>query len=171
MISIVAAVDKEWAIGKDGGMLYHLPADLTHFRELTEGKTVFMGRKTLESLPNKAPLPNRRNIVLTKNQALGVSGLEIAHSFAELFSLISREEQVFNIGGTTVYKALLDCCKCAYITKIEEVSLHPDSYFPNLDENSNWKLKKQSDKIVELGITYSFLEYENLNVKDPFTIW
>lgn len=166
MISTIVAVDQNWAIGKDGSMLFHLPADLAYFKKITSGKTVFMGRKTLESLPNAKPLPNRRNIVLSRDKNFLVDGAEVVSSFEDLFKLIANEQSdVFNIGGGRIYADLIDYCSTAYVTKINSSSQAADSFFPNLDNRDGWVLKSSSDHIEEDGVTFSFCVYDNLDPK------
>ena len=117
-MELIAAADKNWAIGRDGKLLCHLPGELKYFKEKTTGKTVVMGRKTLESLPGSKPLPNRRNIVLTKDLSFEKEGCEIVHSVDELFDILG-EEPVMVMGGASVYEQLLPYCDSCYITKID----------------------------------------------------
>ena len=119
-MNLIAAADENWAIGKDGGLLAHLPGDMKFFRETTKEKVVVMGRKTLESFPGKKPLKNRVNIVLTRNTDYAPEGVTLCGSVEEALELLKQydSEDVFIIGGGTVYRAFLPYCKKAYITHI-----------------------------------------------------
>lgn len=137
-MNAVVAVGRNWGIGKNGGLLFRIPEDMRRFRRLTEGKTVVMGRKTLESLPNGKPLKNRRNVVLSSALKDG-DGFETCGSEDELFEKIAGipDEEVFVIGGETVYRLLLPYCRKAYVTRIE-AEKPSDVFFPNLDGNADW---------------------------------
>ena len=136
-MNIIVAVDKNWAIGKDNKLLVSIPADMKMFRQETTGKVVVMGRKTLESFPNGLPLKNRTNIVLTGNKDYNVKDAIIVHTVEELLEEIKKypSEEVYCIGGDSVYKQLLPYCDTAHVTKID-FAYEADSYFPNLDENA-----------------------------------
>ena len=116
----IVAVDSNWAIGRAGGMLFHLPKDLQYFKRMTLGKTLVMGRATLDSLPGGRPLPGRSSIVLTRDRAFCRQGAQAAHSLNELSDLIDSlpPEQVMLIGRGN-YHALIDCCHTAYVTRVE----------------------------------------------------
>ena len=138
-MNIIVAVDKNWAIGKDNKLLVSIPADMKMFRQETTGKVVVMGRKTLESFPNGLPLKNRTNIVLTGNKDYNVKDAIIVHTVEELLEEIKKypSEEVYCIGGDSVYKQLLPYCDTAHVTKID-FAYEADSYFPNLDEMPEW---------------------------------
>ena len=140
-MNLIAAVDKNWAIGKDNGLLVSIPADMKFFRETTTGKVVVMGRKTLESFPNGLPLKNRVNIVLTTDYSYQVKDAVIVHSKEELEEELQKynSEDIYVIGGESVYRLLLDACDTAHITKID-YAYEADAFFPNLDENPDWEL-------------------------------
>ena len=130
-MNIIVAVDKNWAIGKDNKLLVSIPADMKMFRQETTGKVVVMGRKTLESFPNGLPLKNRTNIVLTGNKDYNVKDAIIVHTVEELLEEIKKypSEEVYCIGGDSVYKQLLPYCDTAHVTKID-FAYEADSYFP-----------------------------------------
>lgn len=153
-MNLIVAVDKNWGIGKNNDLLFHLPQDMKYFRETTTGKTVIMGRKTLESFPNKKPLPNRRNIVLTKDQDYICQGAEVVLNIED----INAENDAFVIGGAEIYRLLLPLCDTAYITKVDADG-NADKYFPNLDENEDWELQEQSAPFIDNGYTISFCKY------------
>lgn len=118
-MNIIAAVDKNWAIGKNNELLVRIPMDQKFFRETTTGKVVVMGRKTLESFPNGLPLKNRTNIVLTHNPAYQVKDAIVVHSMEELHRELKKydTDDVYVIGGQKIYEQLLDECDVAHITK------------------------------------------------------
>ena len=128
-MNIIVAVDKNWAIGKDNKLLVSIPADMKMFRQETTGKVVVMGRKTLESFPNGLPLKNRTNIVLTGNKDYNVKDAIIVHTVEELLEEIKKypSEEVYCIGGDSVYKQLLPYCDTAHVTKID-FAYEADSY-------------------------------------------
>ena len=162
MICIVA-VDRNWSIGKDGRLLVHIPRDLQYFKERTYGKTVIMGRKTLESLPKKEPLKGRKNIVLTRNPDYRVEGAQVVHSIEEALELVSGSapEDVFVIGGGSVYKGMLPHCDRAYITRIE-YAYDSDTFFPNLDAAPDWELESEGEEQTLFDLIYHFDIYRRV---------
>lgn len=160
-MNLIAAVDKNWAIGKENKLLVSIPADMKFFRETTTGKVVVMGRKTLESFPNGLPLKNRINIVLTSNQDYHVKDAIIVHSLEKLKQELTKynSEDIYVIGGESVYRALLDECDTAHITKID-YAYEADAYFPNLDEKSEWKITADSEEQTYFDLEFHFLKYE-----------
>ena len=162
-MNIIVAVDKNWAIGKDNKLLVSIPADMKMFRQETTGKVVVMGRKTLESFPNGLPLKNRTNIVLTGNKDYNVKDAIIVHTVEELLEEIKKypSEEVYCIGGDSVYKQLLPYCDTAHVTKID-YAYEADAYFPNLDEMPEWKVTAESDEQTYFDLEYSFMKYERI---------
>ena len=158
----IVVVDRNWAIGKNGDLLFTLPIDMKRFRSLTTGGTVLMGHRTLESFPGGKPLPRRRNIVLT-SEALDVPGVEVVHSLEELRQAASSDDpdHVFVIGGGSVYAAMLPYCKRVFLTKVDAAGQDPDTFFPNLDKLPGWKVEAEGDRVTENGITYRFVDYIN----------
>ena len=130
-MNLIAAVDKNWAIGCKNKLLVSIPADMKFFRETTTGKVVVMGRKTLESFPNGQPLKKRVNIVLTRDKNFKAGDAIIVHSMEELREELKKypSEDIYVIGGETIYKQLLDDCDVAHITKID-YAFEADAYFP-----------------------------------------
>ena len=157
---LIAAVDANWAIGKDNQLLVSIPSDMKFFRQTTSGHTIIMGRKTLESFPGSRPLKNRRNIVLTSDEAYAAEGAEIAHSVEEVLTLVKDEDPdgVFCIGGASVYRQFLPYCDTAHITKIDHV-YEADAFFPNLDEEPGWEIASRSEEQTCFDLTYHFLTY------------
>lgn len=163
-MKIIVAADKNWGIGKDGQLLCHLPGDLKYFKEKTTGKIVVMGRKTLESLPGGRPLPNRTNVILTRNKNFEKEGCITVAGVKELFSVLEslgENVDVMIIGGGDIYRQLLPYCNACYVTKLIK-EFDADTYFPNLDESTDFKIVWQSEKKGENGIEYVFTEYRRL---------
>ena len=160
-MDIIVAVDEKWGIGKDGDLLQRISADMKYFRQMTTGNVLVMGRKTLESFPNKKPLPNRVNIVLTTNQDYEAEGVVLCHGIDELPEILKEytDKQIFVAGGGTIYKQLLSQCEKAYVTKIYH-TYEADTVFPDLDENPEWELAEKGDVQEENGVKFSFDVYK-----------
>ena len=137
MVSIIVAIAENYAIGKKGDLLCHLPADLKHFKQITSGKTVLMGERTFFSLP-KHPLPNRRNIVLTDVQGKTFEGAEAVYSIDEMLNKVSKDEEAFVIGGGMVYKQMMPLADKLYITHIHHSWPDADTFFPEI-KAYEWK--------------------------------
>ena len=165
-MNVIVAVDKNWAIGRKGGMLFHIPEDLKYFRRNTAGGTVIMGRKTLFSFPGNQPLPKRRNIIISRNPDFQAEGVEVACSPEAAMELVKNEDpnKVWCIGGGTIYETMLDMCKYAHITKVEAEGTDVDTYFPNLDKLPNWVVESTSEPVEDNGYTYRFVVYRNTNL-------
>ncbi len=159
-ISIVAAVADNYAIGKGNKLPWHLPADLKHFRELTTGHAVVMGKRTFESLPN-GPLPNRRNVVLTSVMSEGVNeGYFEADSLEDAFYLCEKEEKVFIVGGAAVYRQSLEIAESLYITWVHH-EFSADIYFPEVDFSKWDEVSRQDMPADEKNpYPYSFVHYK-----------
>ncbi|WP_059105877.1 dihydrofolate reductase [Shouchella shacheensis] len=136
MISFVYAMDQERAIGKNNELPWYLPADLRHFKQVTTGHTIVMGRKTYQSIGK--PLPNRKNVVLTRDANFTAEGVKVIHSKKELLDLASSEEETFVIGGAELFKLLWDVSDKQYVTVIEHV-FDGDTFAPGIDERK-WEL-------------------------------
>jgi len=154
MISIIVAVAENYAIGKKGDLLCHLPADLKHFKEITSGKTVLMGERTFYSLP-KHPLPNRRNIVLTDVQGKTFEGAEAVYSLDELCAKVQGEEEAFVIGGGMVYRQMMPRADKLYITHIHHSWDDADTFFPEIKE-TEWKLISSEEHQADEKNPYDF---------------
>ena len=166
-MNLIAAVDKNWGIGLKNQLLVRIPEDMKHFRNMTIGKVVVMGRKTLESFPGGQPLNDRTNIVLTKDNDYQVKNAVIVHDMEELFAELKKykQEDIFVIGGESIYRQLLDQCETAYITKID-YEYQADVWFPNLDELEQWELIEESEEQTYFDIAYRFVKYERKNRKE-----
>lgn len=157
----IVAVSREWGIGRDNSLLFSIPEDMKQFKEITTGHIVVMGRKTLESLPEGKPLKNRINIVLTKNIEFDCRGALIVHSISELQEVLQRypSEEVFVIGGGSIYKVLMPWIDTVYVTKVDR-SAKADTFFPNLDDNPSWQIVNSSENKEHDGLTFRFVIYE-----------
>lgn len=161
----IVVVDKNWGIGKDGGLLFSLKKDMQFFRKTTLGKVVCMGRNTLLSFPSSKPLPKRTNIVLT-TKGIQSDGCVVVSSLDELFKEIGKydSEDVFVIGGAMLYRTMLDYVDSVLVTKVDEEG-SADVFFENLDENPNFELVYQSEPEDDNGFLITFNEYKNKNKK------
>ena len=159
-MNIIASADKNWGIGKEGDLLYNIPEDMKFFRETTTGNVVVMGRATFMTFPGPKALPNRVNIVLTKDESWSAPDVIAVHSVEELFELLKNydSDSVYVIGGSIVYDLLLPYCDTAYVTKVDSLK-EADKYFPNLDEKSEWKLDYISEVSEHNGVNFRFTTY------------
>lgn len=160
-MNAIVVVDQNWAIGQTGELLFSLPTDMKRFRQLTSGGTVLMGRKTLESFPGGKPLPKRRNIVLTRQKDFSCPGAEVVHSVQEALEAVqdTPPEQLWLIGGGSVYAALLDQCEQIFLTRVEAAAPQADAFFPNLDALPQWQKVEESEAMSENHLTFRFVRY------------
>lgn len=135
-INAIVAVARNWAIGTQGKLLCRLPADLRHFKELTMGHSIVMGRRTFESFP-RGPLPGRENIVLTRDPAYSRDGIVVAHSLQQAFDLATNPV-VWVIGGEQIYSAAMPLVQRIELTFIQETFLQADAFFPQLNP-AEWR--------------------------------
>ncbi len=158
---MIAAVDRNWAIGCKGSLLVRIPNDQRAFREETTGKVVVLGRKTLETFPQGMPLKNRTNIILSSNPSYQVKDAVVVHDQEELFAELKKykDEEIYIIGGESVYRMMLPYCDVAHITKIDH-AYEADSYFPDLDQLPEWEITAQSEEQTYFDIAYEFVKYE-----------
>lgn len=159
-MNIIVAVDKNWAIGKENHLLVSIPADMKFFRTTTTGKVVVMGRKTLESFPGGMPLKKRTNIVLTKDKNYKVKDAIVVHSIEEALEELKKynSEDVYVIGGDSIYAQMLPYCDTAHVTKID-FGYEADAWFPNLDEDAEWKVSEESEEQTYFDLEYAFVKY------------
>ena len=160
-MNMIAAVDSNWAIGYQGNLLVRIPLDQQFFREMTTGKVIVMGRKTLATFPNGMPLANRINVVLSKNKRFKVKGAVCLHSLEEALEYLKQfnSEDIFIVGGESIYKQFLPYCDTVHLTKID-YEYKADSYFPNLAENPEWHMTAESDEQTYFDVEYYFQKYE-----------
>jgi len=167
----IVAVTSDWGIGKDNNLLVSIPEDMKFFRETTKGCIVIMGRKTLESFPNGAPLKNRLNIVITRDTSYEKEGAVIVHSVEDAVAYAnevlektddesgSMYRDCFVIGGESIYKQALPYVDTALVTRMD-VTVPADSFFPNLEEDEDFMLFYSSEEKEHEGITYRFCTYK-----------
>lgn len=162
-MNLIVAVDKNWAIGKDNKLLVSIPQDMKFFRETTMGKVVVMGRKTLESFPGGQPLKKRTNIVITRDKNYSVKDAIVVHSVEEALEELKKynSEDVYVIGGDSIYRQMLPYCHVAHVTKINH-AYEADTYFPNLDEKEEWLVTGVSDEQTYFNLEYEFVRYERV---------
>ena len=163
-MNLIVAVDNNWAIGNKNELLIRIPNDMKHFREETTGKVVVLGRKTLETFPQGLPLKNRTNIILSKDKNYKVKDAIVVHSIEELLEELKNypDENIYIIGGDSVYRQMLPYCDVAHVTKIEH-TYEADAFFPDLDKDSEWEITAESDEQTYFDIAYYFLKYERKN--------
>lgn len=136
-LSLIVAIDEQGAIGRDNQLLWHLPSDLAWFKQQTLGKPVIMGRKTYDSIGK--PLPKRRNIVISRNPALEIPGVELANSLQGALKLIGEETELMVIGGGQIYSEALPLASRLYLTRVATTVADADTFFPQIDF-SEWSL-------------------------------
>lgn len=162
-MKLIVAVDNNWAIGYKNQLLIQIPADQRYFRTQTLGKVVVMGRNTLESFPNGMPLRDRTNIVITKQEDYKVKDAIVVNSVEEALEVLKEYDSndTYVIGGESIYRQMLELCDEAYVTKIN-YEYEADTYFPNLDELSKWKLVKESEEETYYDLEYTFCIYKRV---------
>lgn len=146
-MNLVVNVDLDWGIGRDGDLLVNLADDMRHFRQLTIGKTIILGRKTLATFPRGLPLPERTNLVLTKDRTFKLPGAVVCHSLAGLAAYVAGHpaEEMVVVGGDSVYRQLLPFCRQAFVTKVWH-NFAADRFFPDLDQEPGWRLVKEEPR-------------------------
>jgi dihydrofolate reductase len=157
IVSIVVAIAENNAIGKNNQLLWHLPADLKHFKQITTGHTVIMGRKTYDSVGK--PLPNRRNIIITR-QYITIEGCEVAKSIEDALALCAGEEEVFIVGGAEIYKQAIKLTGRIYLTIVHQ-KFDGDSYFPEINYEEWIETAREDHQPDEKNkLPYSFITLE-----------
>ena len=163
MIITILCVDKKWGIGKQNGLLFSLPKDMKFFRETTLNHVVAMGENTLLSFPNSKPLKNRHHIVLSQDESHNYEGVENVHSFKDFLDKIaeaSSYEDVYIIGGASIYRQTLPYVNRILLTKVDADG-GAELYFPNLDEDPYFALETESEEIDDNGYKIKFCTYIN----------
>lgn len=160
---LIVNVSNNWGIGLKNKLLVRIPNDMKFFRSQTIGKVIVMGRKTLESFPQAQPLAGRTNIVLTTDRTYKVNGATILHSMEELFEELKKykDDDIYVVGGESIYRQLLPYCNKAHVTKVNH-TYEADAYFPNLDEDSQWKQTEESEEQTYFDLEYVFATYERI---------
>ena len=161
-MNAIAAVSASWGLGKNNDLLFHISEDMKHFRALTAGGTVIMGRKTLDSMPGGKALPKRRNIVITRDRNFERENVEVVHSVEEALALVASEdpEKVWVIGGGEIYAAMLPYCRMCCITHVD-ADPPCEVFFPDLSKQNNWKVACCGEDAADGDLTYRFVDYIN----------
>ena len=155
-MNVIVAVDENWAIGRDGEQLRYISADLKRFKALTMGHPVILGRKTMATFPGGRPLKGRRNLILSRTLEEAPEGGEV---YRELDSLLAAAPaDAFVVGGASVYRALLDRCDTAYVTKLH-AAFPADRWFPDLDADPAWEVAEEEGAQEEDGLVYHYVTY------------
>ena len=160
-MNLIVNVDSNWTIGYRGKLLVSIPEDMKFFRSETTGKVVVLGRKTLDTFPGGQPLKNRTNIILTRNPNYQVKGAIICHSVEEVLEELKKynSEDVYIIGGDSIYKEFLPYCDVAHVTRTDHV-YDADAWFPNLEEDPAWVLTGESEEKTYFDLEFRFCRYE-----------
>ncbi len=169
-MNLIVAVDKEWGIGNKGDLLVRIRGDLRKFAELTSGKIVILGSNTLATFPGGRVLKNRVNIVLHPDPAYAPEGATVVHSIDEAVQEAAKyaSDDVFVIGGASVYRQMLPYCDRAYITKIDK-SFEKDTWIPDLDASPEWEIKEEGELLRSdpetdgIDVGYRFTVYERIS--------
>ncbi len=158
----IVCVDKNWGIGSNNQLLFHIPEDMKFFKSKTIGNVTIMGLATFLSLPNQQPLPDRVNIVLSADKDWTHEGVVVCNSTEELFETLKRydKENVFVCGGASIYEQLIPYCDTVYVTKVD-AEKPADRYFPNLDKSEDWVLAKEISASEHKGISFKILKYKS----------
>ena len=162
-MKLIVAVDKNWAIGYRNELLVSIPADMRFFRDQTTGKVVVMGKNTLESFPGGKALKNRVNIVVALEKSYKAPDAIVVNSIEDAIAEASKydTDDVYVIGGASIYKQMLQFCDTAYVTKIDHAYV-ADTYFPNLDEDESWQMTEISEEQTYYDLEYRFTKYEKI---------
>ena len=168
MIISILNCDKEYGIGKKNGLLFSLKEDMAFFRKTTLNHVVVMGENTLLSFPNSKPLKNRTNIVLSQDPTHNYEGVINVHTFDEMLQLMkkySQNEEVFVIGGASMYRQTLEYVDYVYLTKVDAIG-GAEVFFVNIDENKNFQIVNESETIKDGEYNIKFVTYKNLKKKE-----
>ncbi len=162
-MNLIFSAGENWELGLKNRLIFRAKADMAHFARHTTGKTVVMGRRTLETLPGGKPLKNRINIVLTTDKDFLAPGATVVHSVDELLETLKsyRDEDVFVIGGESVYRQLLPYCDKAYATRFLH-AVEADCFAPDLDAAEEWSLTESTDINEENGLRFRFDTYTRI---------
>lgn len=168
-MNLVVAVDKNWAIGKSGQLLIHNKYDLKHFQAITTGNTILYGRKTLETFPGGRPLKDRVNLILSRKKSLTIDGKKYSGDKDPSVKILNDcdnlakygDDNLYLIGGASVYGQLYQKCKYAFVTHFEFTAENPDAFFPNLADMPNWEVVEESPTVEYDGVKLRFVTYRN----------
>lgn len=165
-MNAIVAVDSEWGIGRRDSLLFRIREDLKRLKRMTVGKTIIVGRRTLQTFPAGQPLADRRNLVLSHNPDLRLDGAEVFGSVQDLLDVVRDlpSEEVYVLGGDSVYRQLLPFCERAFITHVEG-RFDADAFFPNLAKHKDWVLVDEGALNQDVEMTYRWAEYRNINLQ------
>lgn len=158
MLKLIASVDRHWGLGLGQELLFHIPEDMQWFRAHTMGKTVILGRKTLESFPGGKPLKGRKHWLLSRQKETKIENVFLFQTVENVLSCAEREEEAWVIGGEQIYRLFLPYCAEAYVTKIDAVR-PADKFLENLDDSPDWHLMEQSPWQESGGLRFCFCVY------------
>lgn len=163
-MNLIVAADKKWAIGREGRRLVTIPGDQQLLLKETAGKVVVMGRKTLESLPGGQPLGSRTNVVLSRDPGFKPKGVLVCSGIEEALKLLADydPEDVFILGGESIFRQFLPYCSTVHVTAIDYV-YDADTYFPDLDQDPDWEMTAEGDEQTYFSLCYTFREYKKVN--------
>lgn len=159
-MNLIVNADRNWAIGNNNKLLVSIPKDMKTFREMTTGKVIVLGRKTLSTFPGGRPLDSRTNIIMSRDKNFKVDGAIVVHGVDDLLDELKKykSDDVYICGGESVYKQLIPYCDTAHVTRVDH-SYAADAYFPDLDKSDEWEIEVESDEEVYFDVTYSFVKY------------
>lgn len=162
-MKLIVAADKNWGIGYNNKLLVSIPNDMKMFRQETTGKVVILGRKTLATFPGGHPLKNRTNIIMSRDESFQAEDAVVVHSVEEVLEAVKKYDsnQVYVIGGDSIYKQLLPYCDTALVTRIDH-EYSADTYFPNLDESDEWVIASESEEETYFDVEYKFVKYKRV---------
>lgn len=165
-MNLIAAVDSKWGIGNRRQLLVQIPADQKLFRQETTGKVIVLGHRTLETFPQGMPLAGRTNIILSRDPAFRVKGATVVHSIEELLEELKayKSEDVYVVGGESIYQQLLPFCDTAHLTIIDHI-YEADAHFPDLSSDEDWVRTQESDEQTYFDLTYTFVKYQRRRSK------
>ncbi|MBQ9764639.1 MAG: dihydrofolate reductase [Lachnospiraceae bacterium] len=163
-MNMIVAVDNNFAIGYQGRLLVQIPLDQQLFREMTKNKVIVYGRKTLATFPNEIPLAGRTNIILSEDKDYSVRGAVCVHSMEEALEYLKgyKTEDIFIVGGESIYKQFLPYCDTIHLTKID-YEYKADRYFPDITKSPEWQMTAESDEQTYFDVEYYFQKYERKN--------
>lgn len=151
-LEIVVAIDEKGGIGKDNQLLWHLPADLKHFKNITSGYPIIMGRKTYDSIGK--PLPNRRNIIISRQKDLKIEGTEVVNSLQAALELVTQEEKAFIIGGAQIFSDAMHLGNILHLTKVHH-TFEADTFFPEI-KPAEWQEIEREDHLADEKNAYAY---------------
>lgn len=166
-MNLYVTADNNWGIGNNDNLLIQIPRSQKMFLEETKGKVLVMGRKTLATLPQGMPLAGRTNIILSANSKFQIKGATVVHSMEELWEELKQysKEDIYVIGGESVFSQLLPYCKVAHVVKLD-YEYRANHFFENLDKSPDWKMVADSDEFTYFDIPYEFLKYERITKEE-----